>query len=94
MRGTPERPGGAARAGALSDLALGLVTLVEARRLARTAGVRRAWASTFGVLRAGSMAATVAVRPRAARAGHLAGPVLRAMAAGVLPLSRAVRGYG
>ena len=56
MRGTPHRPGGAARAGALSNLALGLVTLREARRLARAPGVRPAWARTFGWLGAGAVA--------------------------------------
>jgi hypothetical protein len=67
VRGTPHRPGAAARASALSDLALGLVTLAEARRLARTPGLRPAWPPAFGWLGAGAVAGALHHRGRGPR---------------------------
>jgi hypothetical protein len=59
VRGTPQRPGGAARASALSDLALGAVTLAEACRLARSPAADPAWAAVFGWVGAGAIAGAV-----------------------------------
>jgi hypothetical protein len=56
VRGTPQRPGGAARASALSDLALGAVTLAEARRLSRSPSADPAWAAVLGWVGAGAVA--------------------------------------